>query len=81
MNNEQNNSNIFLHKLSGLHIVYKSLNVINPVNDTTTNLYESKLLLKIPQNIIIKKILNITVIPLGTALRNTLAIKSLSTLL
>ena len=29
-------SNIFLHKLSGLHIVYNSLKVIKPVRDTTT---------------------------------------------
>ena len=32
----QNISNILRHKLSGLHIVYKSLNVIKPVNVTTT---------------------------------------------
>ena len=31
----QNNNKIFLHKLSGLHIVYKSLKVINPVKQTT----------------------------------------------
>ena len=29
-------SNILRHKLSGLHIVYKSLKVIKPVNVTTT---------------------------------------------
>lgn len=34
----QNIKRIFRHKLSGLHIVYNSLRVINPVRDTTTSL-------------------------------------------
>ena len=34
----QNTSNIFLHKLSGLHIVYNNLKVTKPVIATTTNL-------------------------------------------
>ena len=34
----QNIKRIFRHKLSGLHIVYSSLRVINPVKDTTTSL-------------------------------------------
>ena len=33
----QKTSNIFRHKLSGLHIVYSNLSVIKPVKDTTTN--------------------------------------------
>ena len=77
----QNIKRILRHKLSGLHIVYSNLRVINPVRDTTTSLQLLKSWPKILQNIIIMNIFNITIIPFGRAFLKTFTMKSLPTLL
>ena len=78
---EQIINNIFLHKLRGLHIVYNSLRVINPVRKTATNLYVPNCLLNILHIIIIIKIFKATTKPLDIAFLNTLIKKFFSDLL